>query len=161
MSDVFDELVRRNEQARESFVEVPMGPDLDLVVVTCVDPRVHPTATLGIDRGDAFVMRVVGGRVSDAVVYGLAMIFAMKGEPQAVAVMHHTDCGTARLAGDLAWEVSAATGQPAARFRAVAVKDPAESVAADVARLRDSLPEGTPVAGFVYDVETGRADRVA
>jgi len=159
--DVFDELAARNAAAADGFVEVPMGPDLDLVVVTCVDPRVHPTSTLGIARGDAFVMRVVGGRVTDAVINGLAMIFAMKGSPQAVAVMHHTDCGTARLAGELAWEVSAATGRPAAHFRSIAVVDPRESVSADVRRLVESLPDGTPVAGFVYDVATGVADRVA
>jgi carbonic anhydrase len=159
--NVFDELEARNERAAANFTEVPMGPALDLVVVTCVDPRVHPTATLGIDPGDAFVMRVVGGRVTDAVVTGLAMVFAMKGAPQAVAVMHHTDCGTARLAGELAWEVSATTGQPAARFREIAVIDPHETVAADVARLFGSLPEGTPIAGFVYDVASGRVERVA
>ncbi len=158
--DVFDELMTRNAAAAEGFTEVAMGPDLDLVVVTCVDPRIHPTSTLGIAPGDAFVMRVVGGRVTDAVVNGLAMIFAMKGTPQAVAVMHHTDCGTARLAGDLAWEVSATTGRPAAHFRSIAVVDPHETVVRDVQRLVADLPDGTPVAGFVFDVATGRVERV-
>lgn len=154
---MFDELVARNDRHTASHVPVPLGPALGGVVVTCVDTRIDTSAALGVRAGDAFVVRTVGGRVAGAM-DDLHAIAAMAGRPLPVMVVHHTDCGTRRLADELTDQVAAATGRAADAVAAIAVTDPYASVAADVETLRATFD--APVGGYVFDVETGRLAEV-
>ncbi len=134
-------------------------------MVTCLDPRVDPAHFLGIALGEAIVIRGVGGRVTDDVIGDLAFLCA-RAEARSpggkanldVAVIHHTDCGTRLLADpEFRSGLASRTGADDAALADRAVTDPAESVLVDVDRMRNSplLPEGVPVSGHVYDVETG------
>lgn len=153
----FDELRTRNEAYVPTHEPVPLGPAQGVVVLTCVDTRIDTAAALGAHAGDAFVVRTVGGRVSGAL-DDLHAIAAMAGGPLPVMVVHHTDCGTRRLAEELTTQVAEATGRTSEQVASVAVTDPSESVAHDVEALRQIFD--APAGGYVFDIETGELTEV-
>jgi carbonic anhydrase len=140
-----------------------------VVVVTCLDHRVDPAIVLGLQLGDAPVIRNAGGRVTQAVIDDIAFLaflaeqlFAGQTAPDRlfeVAVVHHTQCGTGFLA-DPAFRRKAAetTGLAEADLEASAVTDPHITVKADVEHLLTSplLSPKVSVSGHVYDIATGR-----
>jgi carbonic anhydrase len=146
-----------------------MAPRHPVMVVTCLDPRVDPAAVLGVELGDALVVRNAGGRVTRAVIADVAFISYLgermnpDGPLFEVAVMHHTQCGTAALANDEFRSAFAQrTGFDESDLAHEAVSDPAVTVKADVARLL-SAREVSPrinVSGHVYDIETGLVNTI-
>lgn len=154
---MFDELRRRNEAYAPTHEPVPLGPALGMVIVTCVDTRIDTAEALGVGAGDAFVVRTVGGRVAGAM-NDLHAIAAMAGRPLPVMVVHHTNCGTRRLAEELTGQVADATGQAPDEVAAIAVTDPRVSIAQDVEVLRRTFD--APAGGYVFDVDTGLVDEV-
>ena len=110
-----------------------------MLVVTCLDHRVDPAIVLGLQLGDAPVIRNAGGRVTQAVIDDIAylaflagQLFGGQGEPDTlfeVAVVHHTQCGTGFLA-DPAFrhQAAEATGLSEAALEASAVADPHTTV---------------------------------
>jgi carbonic anhydrase len=139
-------------------------PRQQVFVVTCLDPRVDPAAFLGVELGDAPVIRNAGGRITEAVIDDIAFIGYLArtmipdGPLFEVAVIHHTGCGTGFLA-DAAFRsaFAASSGLDEAVLAAEAVIDPAATVRGDVERLVSSpkvLPQ-VSVSGHVYDLETG------
>lgn len=146
---------------------LPFVPRQLAYVITCIDPRVNPGQILGVGIGDAIVARNVGGRVSDAVINDMAWISYLKetiapDEPFfEVAVIHHSDCGSALMADDKLRtgfaernHLDAATSDA---LRDVAVTDPNTTVRRDVERLLASshISPRIRVSGHVYDVATG------
>lgn len=140
-------------------------PNLDLLVVTCLDPRVDPAQFLGLGLSDAIVIRNVGGRVTPAVINDIAFISQIAesvlpdGPLFEVAVIHHTQCGAAALADDdfrrrYAERIGAEDGPD---LREHAIVDPTPTVATDVERLAasDAISPRIRVSGHVYDVTTG------
>ena len=100
-------LLERNKEFARSGVHVGLTPipNLQVFVITCMDGRVDPAHILGVDPGDALVMRNAGGRVTDEVIREVAFIssltetlFGDAAPPFEVAVIHHTACGTGFLA---------------------------------------------------------------
>jgi carbonic anhydrase len=166
---ITDDLLERNRSfastdAKDRVPAIPFIPNRQLYVVTCIDPRVDPAAILGLDLGDAIVARTVGGRVTPAVLQDLGWITHLHREktPDAgwfdLAVVHHTDCGSALLADDdLRRGFAAAGGFDEGELAALAVTEPSTTVAADVETLRRSpmLDEHVRVSGYVYDVGSG------
>jgi carbonic anhydrase len=153
--------------ARQQATPLPFVPRQLTYVITCIDPRVDPGQILGIGVGDAIVARGVGGRVNDAVIADMAWISYLKetiapDEPFfEVAVIHHTDCGSALMADDKLRSGFAERNHLDAAARdallGVAVTDPQATVRHDVERLLAS-PQISPrirVSGHVYDVATG------
>jgi carbonic anhydrase len=144
-------------------------PNLRLFVITCLDPRVDPAHFLGLDLGDAMVVRNVGGRVTREVINDVAFIGQLAenmlpdGALFEVAVIHHTQCGTGALADDtFRRRYAERIGVEESTLREHAVLDPAATVARYVARLR-SAPAISPrvtVSGHVYDVSTGLVETV-
>ena len=139
-------------------------PDLRLFVITCLDPRVDPAHVLGLELGDAIVVRNVGGRVTPEVIEDVAFISQIAenifpdGPLFEVAVIHHTQCGSAAFADDgFRQRYAERIGAEESALRERAVIDPAASVETDVARLRAaaSVPARVRVTGHVYDVTTG------
>ena len=167
-------LIERNEQFAATYTPGPLGPPAaQMVVVTCLDHRVDPTIILGLQLGDAVVIRNTGGRVTQAVIDDIAYLAFLaeqlfSGQVAAdglfeVAVVHHTQCGTGFLADPgFRHRAAEATGRPEAALEAAAVADPHTTVRADVERLltAPSLSPKVSVSGHVYDIATGRLTTV-
>jgi carbonic anhydrase len=165
-----DTLAKRNSDfAAHRFVAgLTMMPTLRTMVIGCVDPRVDPAHLLGLDPGEAIVIRNIGGRITPATLQTMAMLQtiaqvqgANPGGGFHLIVLHHTDCGITRLEGKpdmLAGYFGIGKGE----LEAKAVTDPRTSVAVDVAALRaiPTLPRGWLVSGLVYDVATGLVEAV-
>ena len=161
-------LLERNEQFARTYTPVPLGlPAAQVLVVTCLDHRVDPAIVLGLQLGDAPVIRNAGGRVTQAVIDDIAYLGFLAeqlfGDQAAddlfeVAVVHHTQCGTGFLADpDFRHQAAEATGVPEATLDASAVADPHLTVKTDVERLLASplLSPKVSVSGHVYDIATG------
>jgi carbonic anhydrase len=163
-------LLERNEQFARDYTPVPLGPPAaQMIVVTCLDHRVDPAIILGLQLGEAPVIRNAGGRVTQAViddvVYLAFLAEQLFGGQLAddrlfeVAVIHHTQCGTGFLADPgFRHQAAAATGLAEAALEGSAVADPYVTVKADVERLLASplLSPKVSVSGHVYDIATGR-----
>jgi carbonic anhydrase len=163
-------LLERNEQFASAYTPAPLAPPAaQVLVVTCLDHRVDPAITLGLQLGDAAVIRNAGGRITQAVIEDIAYLAYLAGQLFGgegpvdslfeVAVVHHTQCGTSFLADpSFRRQYAEATGLPEPALAASAVADPHITVKADVERLLTSprLSPKVSVSGHVYDIETGR-----
>lgn len=169
-----DTLLERNRDfartdARAKVPDIPFVPNRQLYVITCIDPRVDPAATLGLELGDAIVARNVGGRVTPSLLQDLAWISylheikAPDAEWFEIAVIHHTDCGSALLADQGLRHGFAARGFDEDELSQLPVVNPYETVPADVARLLDYAPLSphVRVSGHVYDLATGLLSSLA
>jgi carbonic anhydrase len=164
-----DEMAARNSKFAELFDRATVSDDplLHALVVTCMDFRVSPAHFAGIWLGDAFVLRVIGGRLTDEVmgqIVGADALSELHGSGlEEVIIVHHTGCGTAAFArdGDLAAGVAARMGTTAEVLRDIAVDDPFRTVAEDVAKLRAHPGLDVEVTGFVYDLDDGRLTPVS
>jgi carbonic anhydrase len=144
-------------------------PNLRLLVITCLDPRVDPAHFLGLGLSDAMIVRNVGGRVTPEVINDVAFISQIAenvlpdGPLFEVAVIHHTQCGAGALADDsFRHRYAQRIGADESTLREHAILDPAATVANDVERLR-TAPAVSPrvtVSGHVYDVATGLVQTV-
>jgi len=164
--------LERNEQfaatdAKHVIPAIPFIPFKQVYVITCLDPRVEPAAVLGAKLGEAIVARNLGGRVTPSIVKDLAWICYLHENktPDAdwfeVALIHHTDCGSALFADDeLRRGYAARGGYDERTAAAMAVLDPAKTVHEDVALLR-AAPElaasihNFKIGGYAYDLTTG------
>jgi carbonic anhydrase len=161
---VIDELVEANRAYAEGFDrgDLPMPPARHVAVVTCMDARLLPSRFLGLEEGDAHVIRNAGGRAEDAL-RSLVISQRLLGTTE-VAVVHHSDCGMLTFSNeDLHAKVRDDLGADADDIDFLPFDDVEESVREDVAFLRESplVPDDVPVRGFVYDVKTGRVEEVA
>ena len=168
-----DTLVDRNRvfaktDAKDKVPAIPFIPNMQVYVLTCIDPRVDPASILGLELGDAIVARNIGGRVTDAVLADLAWVCHLHENktPDAdwfeLVVIHHTDCGSGLLADDeLRRRFTDRYGYDDAALAAMAVLDPAQSARADVEKLRAApqLAPGIAVSGYSYDLKTGLLTR--
>jgi len=167
-------LLERNEQFAATYTPGPLGPPASqVVIVTCLDHRVDPAISLGLQLGDAVVIRNTGGRITQAVIDDIAYLGFLaeqlfSGQVAAeglfeVAVVHHTQCGTGFLADPgFRHRAAEATGLSEAALEATAVADPHTTVRADVERLLAAplLSPKVSVSGHVYDIATGRVTTV-
>jgi carbonic anhydrase len=144
-------------------------PRLSLFVITCLDPRVDPAHVLGLDLGDAIVVRNVGGRVTPEVINDVAFIgqiaeTLLPGGPLfEIAVIHHTQCGAGALADDdFRHRYAERIGAEESSLREHAVLDPTATVTHDVERLRSApaISARVSVSGHVYDVVTGLVETI-
>ncbi|HZS29992.1 MAG TPA: carbonic anhydrase [Gaiellaceae bacterium] len=133
----FDDVLAANEEYARGFGlrGLTGRAAKGLAVLTCMDSRIEPLTMLGLAPGDAKILRNAGARVDDGVIAALALA-AERLDVTRVMVVAHTDCAAVR------------TGRE-------------EILREDVERIR-SAPElaGVEAGGFVYDVETGRLNRV-
>lgn len=164
-------MLQHNEQFAGNYAPVPLAPPAtQTVIVACMDHRVDPAIVLGLQLGDALVIRNSGGRVTKAVVDDIAYlaylaehVFGAQDKLFEVAVIHHTQCGTAFLADPgFRQRTAAATGLGEAALEACAVSDPQATVRADVECLLTSpaLSPKVSVSGHVYDIATGRVTTI-
>ena len=156
---VIDELLANNEAfaARVEERHLAVEPSRHLAIVTCMDSRLDVFAALGLGDGEAHVLRNAGGVITDDVIRSVAISQRALGTKDIVLV-HHTDCGMTKITDDeFASALEADTGvRP--QFPIEAFRDPAASVRESIARLRRSpfVAHAGEIAGFVFDVDTGR-----
>ncbi len=159
---VVPEFVKANERYAAGFKKggLPMPPARKVAVVACMDARLDPARALGLEEGDAHVIRNAGGRAADAV-RSLVISQQLLGTRE-IVVIHHTDCGMltftdAQLRQKLRETVGQETDTEFLPFSNVE-----QSVRDDVAALRTNrlLLPGLPISGFVYDVKSGRLQQV-
>ena len=161
---VIEEFVDANSQFAEGFSEGDraMPPARHTAVLTCMDARLDPAKFLGLSIGDAHVIRNAGGRASDDAVRSLIISSQLLGTRE-FAVIHHTDCGMLTFSNeDLRSKLQSEMGKDASGIDFLPFPDLEQSVRDDVEAVLASpfLPSGIPVSGFVYDVRSGRLDRV-
>jgi carbonic anhydrase len=155
--DVVDELVKNNRRCAASLpkLHLDVRPRLRLAIVACMDSRLDVFAALGLDPGDAHVLRNAGGVITDDVIRSLAVSQRRLGT-QAVMLIHHTDCGMQAITDDgFRRELQEATGVAPA-FAIESFPDVDADVRQSILRVRrsDFLPHRDNVRGFVYDVDT-------
>jgi carbonic anhydrase len=165
---VLPELLEANERYAAAFDKghLPMPPGRKVAILVCMDARIDPAKALGLEEGDAHVIRNAGGRAAEAL-RSLAISQRLLGTRE-VVVIHHTDCGMLTFSNEqirakIADELGAEAGQVAAGIDFQPFPDVEQSVRDDVATIRNSplIPDDIPVSGFVYDVRTGKLLPVA
>ena len=162
---VFDDLLKANQPFSASFTsgDVAMPPRRRVAIVTCMDARLHPERFLGLDIGDAHVIRNAGGRASDDAVRSLAISQRLLGTNE-VVVIHHTDCGMLTFENqDLVDKIRDELGADASAIDFLPFSDLEQSVQDDVEALRRSelVADDVSIAGAIYEVETGRLHEIA
>jgi carbonic anhydrase len=158
-----DDLLRNNESYASGFdkADLPMPPGKKTAVVACMDARLDPARALGLEEGDAHVIRNAGGVVTDDAIRSLAISQRLLGTEE-IVLIHHTDCGMLTFSDDdFKRQIQDDTGiKPG--WAAEAFGDLAEDVRQSIARIKASpfVPNKDNVRGFVYEVETGRLREV-
>jgi len=160
---VTDEVVRNNDAYASSFKkgDLPLPPAKKLAVVACMDARLDVHKILGIQEGDAHVIRNAGGAVTDDAIRSLAISQRLLGTME-IILIHHTDCGMLTFKDDdLRKQIEKETGvRPTFALEAFADLD--EDVKQSIARIKASpfVPHKSSIRGFVYDVRTGKLNEV-
>lgn len=159
-----DDFLAANQSYAENFTKggKPMPPAKHVAVVACMDARIETGRLLGLEEGDAHVIRNAGGVVSDDVIRSLAISQWLLGTTE-IVLIHHTDCGMLTFKDDaLKAQIEEDTGlRPP--FALEAFSDLEDDVRQSIRRIEASpfVPHKDSVRGFIYDVETGRLDEVA
>jgi carbonic anhydrase len=158
-----DELLRNAEGYAASFDkgDLPMPPARKVAVVACMDARLNPYGLLGLQEGDAHVIRNAGGVVTDDEIRSLSISQRLLGTEE-IILIHHTDCGMLTFTDDeFKRSIQDDIGiKP--EWAAESFGDLDEDVRQSIARINASpfIPHKGSVRGFVYEVETGRLREV-
>ncbi|MGH2719215.1 MAG: beta-class carbonic anhydrase [Actinomycetota bacterium] len=159
---VTEQLLRNNEAYAASFTkgDLALPPARSVAVVACMDARLDVHKILGLDEGDAHVIRNAGGVVSEDAIRSLVISQRLLGTKE-IILIHHSDCGMLTFRDDeVKDQIVEATGiRPG--FALEAFPDLEADVRQSIARIKASpfLPH-KEVRGFVYDVTKGRLDEV-
>ena len=159
-----DELHAGNEAYAASFDkgELPAAPAKKVAVIACMDARLHPYALLGLEEGQAHVIRNAGGVVTDDAIRSLAISQRLLGTEE-VMLIHHTGCGMMGFTDEeFRRQLREETGEEP-EWSPGAFEDLEDDVRESIARIQASpfVPRKDRVRGFVYEVETGRLREVA
>lgn len=160
---LYESLEEKNKRFAASFEyrDLPLPPSKHLIVLTCMDARLDVLGILGLEIGEAHIIRNGGGRARDAmrsIVVSQQML-----ETREVLVMHHTDCGLTHFKDDeLRTKIHSELGvQNVQNLEFHAIENLQTSVQEDVAFIKDSpLTLDVPVTGYIYDIKTGKISRV-
>jgi carbonic anhydrase len=159
-----DDLLQNAGAYAASFdkAELPLPPAHKVAVLACMDARLVPSRILGLQEGDAHVIRNAGGVVTDDAIRSLAISQRLLGT-QEIILLHHTDCGMLTFSDDdFKRSIQDETGiKPAWAVEAFGDLD--EDVRQSIARIKASpfIPNKGSVRGFVYDVHTGAVREVS
>ena len=158
-----DDLLANNERYAQTFSgPLPMPPARGLAVIACMDARLNVYAILGLAEGEAHVIRNAGGVVTDDQIRSLAISQRLLGTKE-IVLIHHTDCGMLTFTDDaFKRSIQNETGiKPS--WSAEAFPDLAEDVRQSIARIKASpfIPHKDAIAGFIFDVATGKLNPVS
>lgn len=175
---VLPEVLASNDAYAESFDkgDLALPPARGFAILTCMDARLDPAKYAGLSEGDAHVIRNAGGRASDDAIRSLIISYKLLGTKEWF-VIHHSNCGmefftdevirgllassldTAELREDGFHDIGDGPGSPEADYIDwLTIRDQAQSVTADVARIKAHplVPARIPVYGYIYDVTSGK-----
>ena len=160
---VTDQLLENSKRYAEGFDkgDLPLPPAKKVAVVACMDARLIPTRVLGLDEGDAHVIRNAGGVITDDEIRSLSISQHLLGTEE-IILIHHTDCGMLTFTDEeFKAQMREATGQEP-DWDCEAFSDLDENVRESIRRIKDSpfIPHKN-VRGFVYDVKDGSLREVS
>ncbi|HXP20501.1 MAG TPA: carbonic anhydrase [Streptosporangiaceae bacterium] len=160
---VTDQLLVNNARYAQDFTgPLPLPPALGVAVVACMDARLNVYGILGLDEGQAHVIRNAGGVITDDEIRSLAISQRLLGTKE-IVLIHHTDCGMLTFTDDqFKASIEADTGiKPS--WAAEAFGDLESDVRQSIARINASpfIPHTDQVRGFVFDVATGMLNEVS
>jgi carbonic anhydrase len=158
-----DRLLENARTYAERFdkAELSTLPSKRVVVLACMDTRLIPSRILGLNEGEAHILRNAGGTVTDDAIRSLSLSQNLLGTEE-IILLHHTECGMLNVTDEeYADRMEAETGQRP-DWSAQAFSDVEQDVRESIARLRESpfLPNKDSIRGFVYDVKTGELREV-
>ena len=159
-----DELVRNAASYAQTYeAAATSGPPTKRVaVLACMDARLIPTRILGLNEGEAHVLRNAGGVVTDDVIRSLSLSQHLLGTEE-VVLIHHTDCGMLTFTDE---EFASRLEEEAGErpdWRAHAFADLEQDLRESIARVKESpfIPRTDSVRGFIFDVDTGELREVS
>ena len=161
---VTDELIKNNESYAANFDkgDLPLPPAKKVAVLACMDARLNPYGALGLEEGDAHVIRNAGGVVTDDEIRSLAISQNLLGTEE-IVLIHHTDCGMLTFTDDeFKQKLQEETGEKP-EWAVETFPDLDENVRESIRRITSSpfIPKKDSVRGFVYEVETGKLREVS
>jgi carbonic anhydrase len=154
---VTDELLENNKAYVATFGgPLPLPPAKHIAVVACMDARLDVYRVLGLQEGEAHVIRNAGGVVTDDEIRSLTISQRLLGTKE-IVLIHHTDCGMLTFTDDaFKAQIQEDTGiKP--EWAAESFDDLDADVRQSIARIEASpfVPEKGSIRGFVFDIETG------
>jgi carbonic anhydrase len=153
-----DDLLKNNVSFAQSFDkgDLPLPPAKKIAIVACMDARLNPYPILGLELGDAHVIRNAGGVITDDEIRSLAISQHLLGTEE-IMLIHHTDCGMLTFNDqEFADKLEAETGQRP-QWEARSFPDLDQDVRDSIQRIKDSpfIPNTDSVRGFIYDTKSG------
>ena len=156
---VFDEMLAHNRKYAERFdlghLQTP--PVRKLVILTCMDSRMDLEQLLGLQVGDAHMIRNAGGLATDDAIRSLLLSTHLLGT-RAIAVIQHTECGLLSITDEqMRSRLSSETGRDASHLEFHAFTDLDRTTVSQVKRIRQHpfLPKDIEVHGYIYEVKKG------
>lgn len=160
----FEDLLAANAQFADHFVLSGFDgvAHAGVAMVTCMDSRIDPLSMIGLEAGDAKILRNPGGRVTDQVLVALVVGVTLL-NVRRILVVEHTRCAMATSTEpELHEKISARTGTDASWLSLGVISDQKTTIKADVQKVRSHplISDDVLVGGFLYDVETGLLNQV-
>lgn len=158
-----DDFLQNNAHYAQGFDQGQLGmpPTRKVAIVACMDARLDVYRMLGLELGEAHLIRNAGGVVTDDVIRSLAISQRLLGTEE-IVLIHHTDCGMLTFSDDaLKGQLEQETGiRPS--FALESFDDPADDVRQSMRRIEASpfVAKKDAIRGFVYNVENGRLEEV-
>lgn len=158
-----DALLAYNQHYVQQFSDqdLILRPARHLAIVTCMDSRMDVFQILGLEHGDAHIIRNAGGVVTDDVIRSLVLSQRQLGTREIILV-HHTNCGLQAInEAEFKAELEAEVGiKP--WWALECFSDPYTDTRQSINRLQHSpfVPFKDHIRGFVYDVADGRLHEV-
>jgi carbonic anhydrase len=167
LGSAVDAVLERNREYAEQFTHAGLPgrpPRLRLAVLTCLDCRLHVPEFLGLELGDAHILRNAGGIVTEDVLRSVIISYHIGGTRE-LMIINNTKCGMLTFEDeDLASRLRSDTGKvPIIPARFLAFTDLEENVREQIRKVRSHpwIPESLGARGFIYDVDTGRLVEVS
>lgn len=162
---ILDHCMQANQDHTQSFgdrAQLDKHPAKRLVVVACMDNRMQIEEMLGLNPGDAHILRNAGGIVTDDVIRSLILSYRFLGTRE-ILVINHTGCGLLGLFDDqLRKELALETGRDTGGLEFYGFRDLESNVKHQVQKIKESpfIPQEIGVHGLIYDVKTGHLQLV-
>jgi carbonic anhydrase len=159
---VTEELLANNAKYAENFSgPLPLPPAKHIAIIACMDARLNVYGALGLNEGEAHVIRNAGGVITEDEIRSLAISQRLLGTTE-IVLIHHTDCGMLTFTDDEFTKSIQEEVGVKPPWAAEAFPDVEEDVRQSLARVRNSpfIPKKDSVRGFVFDVATGRLNEV-
>ncbi|CAG9941705.1 unnamed protein product [Clonostachys rosea f. rosea IK726] len=159
---VIPEFEAANQKYAASFAkgDLPLPPGRKVAIVACMDARLDPARVLGLEEGDAHVIRNAGGRTVDGL-RSLVISQQLLGTRE-IVIIHHTDCGMLTFTDtEIKSKIRNELSENADHIAFLPFHDLRQSVLDDIEIIKKSpLVLDVPITGYIYDVKTGKLEKV-